>query len=105
MLTGASISVQGTIVASQGTKQKVELKVEKIIVVRPLLLLLLDLLQLKVILSLTLILYQVGKCDSSYPIQKKRVSREFLRTKAHLRPRTNTFGAVIDCLQLSFYLS
>ncbi|CAN7031427.1 hypothetical protein BRARA_H00899 [Brassica rapa] len=68
VLTGASISVQGTIVASQGTKQKVELKVEKIIV--------------------------VGKCDSSYPIQKKRVSREFLRTKAHLRPRTNTFGAV-----------
>jgi len=36
----------------------------------------------------------VGECDSSYPIQKKRVSREFLRTKAHLRPRTNTFGAV-----------
>ncbi|KAG2256216.1 hypothetical protein Bca52824_075510 [Brassica carinata] len=68
VLTGASISVQGTIVASQGTKQKVELKVDKIIV--------------------------VGKCDSSYPIQKKRVSREFLRTKAHLRPRTNTFGAV-----------
>ncbi|AEE83874.1 Class II aminoacyl-tRNA and biotin synthetases superfamily protein [Arabidopsis thaliana] len=68
ILTGASVSVQGTIVASQGTKQKVELKVEKIIV--------------------------VGECDSSYPIQKKRVSREFLRTKAHLRPRTNTFGAV-----------
>ncbi|MBA0713739.1 hypothetical protein Golax_012755, partial [Gossypium laxum] len=36
----------------------------------------------------------VGKSDPSYPIQKKRVSREFLRTKAHLRPRTNTFGAV-----------
>ncbi|XP_009144600.1 asparagine--tRNA ligase, chloroplastic/mitochondrial [Brassica rapa] len=68
VLTGASVSVQGTIVASQGSKQKVELKVHKIIL--------------------------VGKCDSSYPIQKKRVSREFLRTKAHLRPRTNTFGAV-----------
>ncbi|KAG5414251.1 hypothetical protein IGI04_001818 [Brassica rapa subsp. trilocularis] len=68
VLTGASVCVQGTIVASQGTKQKVELKVRKIIL--------------------------VGKCDSSYPIQKKRVSREFLRTKAHLRPRTNTFGAV-----------
>jgi len=37
---------------------------------------------------------QVGKSDSSFPIQKKRVSREFLRTKAHLRPRTSTFGAV-----------
>ncbi|XWS38576.1 hypothetical protein CRYUN_Cryun19dG0143300 [Craigia yunnanensis] len=66
--TGASIWVQGTLVASQGSKQKVELKVVKVVV--------------------------VGKSDPSYPIQKKRVSREFLRTKAHLRPRTNTFGAV-----------
>ncbi|XP_030946899.1 asparagine--tRNA ligase, chloroplastic/mitochondrial [Quercus lobata] len=66
--TGASIWVQGTLVPSQGSKQKVELKVKKIVV--------------------------VGKSDPSYPIQKKRVSREFLRTKAHLRPRTNTFGAV-----------
>ncbi|KAF5729848.1 hypothetical protein HS088_TW20G00213 [Tripterygium wilfordii] len=66
--TGASIWVQGTVVESQGSKQKVELKVNKIVV--------------------------VGKCDPSFPIQKKRVSREFLRTKAHLRPRTNTFGAV-----------
>ncbi|XP_059443494.1 asparagine--tRNA ligase, chloroplastic/mitochondrial [Corylus avellana] len=66
--TGASIWVQGIVVASQGSKQKVELKVKKIVV--------------------------VGKSDPSYPIQKKRVSREFLRTKAHLRPRTNTFGAV-----------
>nr|KJB37635.1 hypothetical protein B456_006G213600 [Gossypium raimondii] len=66
--TSASIWVQGTLVASQGSKQKVELKVEKVVV--------------------------VGKSDPSYPIQKKRVSREFLRTKAHLRPRTNTFGAV-----------
>ncbi|XVE65086.1 hypothetical protein DITRI_Ditri07aG0153900 [Diplodiscus trichospermus] len=66
--TGASIWVRGTLVASQGSKQKVELKVEKVVV--------------------------VGKSDPSYPIQKKRVSREFLRTKAHLLPRTNTFGAV-----------
>ncbi|GLT49172.1 hypothetical protein SLA2020_227500 [Shorea laevis] len=66
--TGASIWVQGILVASQGSKQKVELKVDKLMV--------------------------VGKCDPSFPIQKKRVSREFLRTKAHLRPRTNTFGAV-----------
>ncbi|KAK6251121.1 hypothetical protein SCA6_005126 [Theobroma cacao] len=66
--TGASIWVQGTLVASQGAKQKVELKVDKVVV--------------------------VGQSDPSYPIQKKRVSREFLRTKAHLRPRTNTFGAV-----------
>lgn len=66
--TGASICVQGTVVSSQGSKQKIELKVEKIVT--------------------------VGKSDSSFPIQKKRVSKEFLRTKAHLRPRTNTFGAV-----------
>ncbi|KAK4858289.1 hypothetical protein QYF36_013912 [Acer negundo] len=66
--TGASIWIQGTLVESQGSKQKVELKADKIVM--------------------------VGKSDPSYPIQKKRVSREFLRTKAHLRPRTNTFGAV-----------
>ncbi|KAL3743280.1 hypothetical protein ACJRO7_018564 [Eucalyptus globulus] len=66
--TGASIWIQGILVASQGSKQKVELKVKKIML--------------------------VGKSDPSYPIQKKRVSREFLRTKAHLRPRTNTFSAV-----------
>ncbi|XP_073285607.1 asparagine--tRNA ligase, chloroplastic/mitochondrial [Primulina huaijiensis] len=65
---GASVWIQGTIVGSQGSKQKVELKVEKLVT--------------------------VGKSDPSFPIQKKRVSREFLRTKAHLRPRTNTFGAV-----------
>ncbi|KAL4344215.1 hypothetical protein AHAS_Ahas11G0156100 [Arachis hypogaea] len=66
--TGASIWVQGVVVESQGSKQKVELKVNKIVL--------------------------VGKSDPSFPIQKKRASREFLRTKAHLRPRTNTFGAV-----------
>ncbi|MED6215756.1 hypothetical protein PIB30_001377 [Stylosanthes scabra] len=66
--TGASLWVQGVVVESQGSKQKVELKVNKIVL--------------------------VGKSDPSFPIQKKRASREFLRTKAHLRPRTNTFGAV-----------
>ncbi|KAG9158505.1 hypothetical protein Leryth_016152 [Lithospermum erythrorhizon] len=66
--TGASVWVQGIVVNSQGSKQKVELKVEKLIL--------------------------VGKSDNTFPIQKKRVTREFLRTKAHLRPRTNTFGAV-----------
>ncbi|XP_041994017.1 asparagine--tRNA ligase, chloroplastic/mitochondrial-like isoform X2 [Salvia splendens] len=66
--TGASVWIQGTVVASQGSKQKVELKVDKLVT--------------------------VGTSDPSFPIQKKRVSKEFLRTKAHLRPRTNTFGAV-----------
>jgi hypothetical protein len=42
---------------------------------------------------------QIGKSDpTSFPIQKKRASREFLRTVAHLRPRTNTFGAVCSTL-------
>ncbi|KAF5177268.1 Asparagine--trna ligase, partial [Thalictrum thalictroides] len=66
--TGASVWVEGVVVVSQGSKQKVELNVTKVIT--------------------------VGRSDSSFPIQKKRVTREFLRTKAHLRPRTNTFGAV-----------
>ncbi|CAM9002433.1 unnamed protein product [Rhodiola kirilowii] len=68
VLTGASVSIQGTVVESQGSKQKVELKADKIVL--------------------------FGKSDPSFPIQKKRVTREFLRSKAHLRPRTNTFGAV-----------
>ncbi|GAB4834992.1 hypothetical protein Ancab_033259 [Ancistrocladus abbreviatus] len=66
--TGASVWLHGTVINSQGSKQKVELKVNQIIM--------------------------IGKSDPSYPIQKKRVGREYLRTKAHLRPRTNTFGAV-----------
>ncbi len=36
----------------------------------------------------------VGVADASYPLQKKRHTMEFLREIAHLRPRTNTFGAV-----------
>ncbi|KAG9452314.1 hypothetical protein H6P81_005218 [Aristolochia fimbriata] len=67
--TGASVCVEGTLVQSQGAKQKVELKVTKLVT--------------------------VGTSDpTSFPIQKKRATREFLRTVAHLRPRTNTFGAV-----------
>ena len=36
-----------------------------------------------------------GTADSTYPLQKKGHTMEFLREKAHLRPRTNTFGAVL----------
>jgi asparaginyl-tRNA synthetase len=36
----------------------------------------------------------LGTCDNTYPLQKKGCSMEFLREIAHLRPRTNTFGAV-----------
>jgi asparaginyl-tRNA synthetase len=68
--TGASVSITGTLVESPGQKQKWELKAEKIT------------------------LY--GTCPAEeYPLQKKRHSFEFLRTIAHLRPRTNTQGAVL----------
>lgn len=67
--TGCSIKAMGTLAASPGKGQKVELKAEEIEV--------------------------LGWADPDiYPLQKKRHSFEFLRTIAHLRPRTNTFGAV-----------
>ncbi|GBG73626.1 hypothetical protein CBR_g16969 [Chara braunii] len=67
--TGASITVEGTVVASPGGKQKIEIKAD----------------------SVTL----VGRSDATtYPLQKKRHSFEYLRTIAHLRPRTNSIGAV-----------
>lgn len=70
LTTGASIAVTGKLVESPGQKQKWELKAEKI--------------QL------------FGTCaPETYPLQKKRHSFEFLRTIAHLRPRTNTQGAVL----------
>ncbi|MEW5796919.1 MAG: asparagine--tRNA ligase [Candidatus Zixiibacteriota bacterium] len=68
LLTGASVRVKGKLVPSQGEGQKYELTVES-----------LDL---------------VGEADPSYPLQKKRHTFEYLREIAHLRPRTNTFGAV-----------
>ena len=43
----------------------------------------------------------VGACDPSYPLQKKRHSYEYLRTIAHLRPRTNTFFAVFRIRSLA----
>ena len=67
--TGAALSVTGTLVESPGGKQKWEIKADSIIV--------------------------HGTClTEDYPLQKKRHSFEFLRTIAHLRPRTNTQGAV-----------
>ncbi|MBW1708006.1 MAG: asparagine--tRNA ligase, partial [Deltaproteobacteria bacterium] len=67
--TGCSVRVFGTLVSSPGKGQKVELQAREIEV--------------------------LGWADPEvYPLQKKRHSFEFLRTIAHLRPRTNTFGAV-----------
>ncbi|HRG36864.1 MAG TPA: asparagine--tRNA ligase, partial [Chitinophagales bacterium] len=66
--TGACLEVHGKLIASQGT-QKVEVAVKNIII--------------------------LGEADAEkYPIQPKKHSFEFLREKAHLRPRTNTFGAI-----------
>lgn len=69
--TGASIRVEGVLVASpEGHKQQFELQAHQI--------------------------HVYGECSAEdYPLQKKRHSFEFLRTIAHLRPRTNTQGAVL----------
>ncbi len=68
--TGASLRVVGNLVESMGKGQSMEVQAE------------------------SLELY--GTCDpESYPLQKKGHTLEFLREKAHLRPRTNTFGAVL----------
>jgi len=67
--TGASVSVDGSLVASPASGQKVEVKARALEV--------------------------IGEAPAeSYPLQKKAHSLEFLREIAHLRPRTNTFGAV-----------
>ena len=66
--TGACISVNGELVESVGSGQAAEIQAREIEV--------------------------LGVCDNTYPLQKKGHSMEFLREIAHLRPRTNTFGAV-----------
>ncbi|MBQ7822854.1 MAG: asparagine--tRNA ligase [Bacteroidaceae bacterium] len=67
--TGACVSVNGTLTASQGSGQKVEVQASEIEI--------------------------YGTADpATYPLQKKGHSMEFLREIAHLRPRTTTFGAV-----------
>lgn len=69
LTTGCSVIVKGILVESPGKGQKVEVKATEIKL--------------------------VGWADpETYPLQKKRHSFEYLRTIAHLRPRTNTFGAV-----------
>ena len=67
--TGACIAVSGKLVESIGSGQAVEIQAENIEV--------------------------YGTCDPvRYPLQKKDTSFEYLRTVAHMRPRTNTFGAI-----------
>jgi len=67
--TGACVSITGTLVQSQGKGQSSEIQAKKIEV--------------------------FGTADESFPLQKKGHTLEFLREIAHLRPRTNTFGAVL----------
>ncbi len=68
--TGACISVTGKLVQSQGQGQSVEIQAEKISVLGT-------------------------AVADTYPLQKKGHTLEFLRDIAHLRPRTNTFGAIL----------
>ena len=66
--TGACLSVTGELVQSVGSGQAVEIQAREIEV--------------------------LGTCGSDYPMQKKGQSMEYMRTHAHMRLRTNTFGAV-----------
>jgi asparaginyl-tRNA synthetase len=67
--TGCAVSITGEIVDSPGKGQRYELRATRVEL--------------------------VGGVAPDYPLQKKRHSFEFLRTIAHLRPRTNTIGAVL----------
>jgi asparaginyl-tRNA synthetase len=68
--TGACVAVTGQLVPSQGSGQAVEVKIEDVTI--------------------------YGPADpEKYPLQPKRHSLEFLRELAHLRPRTNTFSAIL----------
>lgn len=65
---GSSVEVWGRLVESPGKGQNLELQASKILL--------------------------IGTCSEDYPLQKKRHSFPFLREIAHLRPRSNTFGAI-----------
>ena len=67
--TGACISVEGKLVESPAAGQAVEIQATKIEV--------------------------LGTCDATYPMQKKGQTFEYMRQHAHMRLRTNTFGAVM----------
>ena len=65
--TGSSLAVTGALIESQGGNQKYEMRAEKVEI------------------------YSIAPDD--YPLQKKKMTDEYLRTIAHLRPRTNKYGA------------
>ena len=66
--TGASVAIHGNLIASPAQGQKWELRATRVEL--------------------------IGVADATYPLQKKGHTPEFLRTIAHLRPRSNLFGAV-----------
>jgi asparaginyl-tRNA synthetase len=70
LTTGCAVEVEGTVVASQGKNQEREIQATRVTL--------------------------IGAVEDpeTYPIAKKRHTFEYLRTVAHLRPRTNTFGAI-----------
>ncbi len=74
---GAAIIVKGTLVATPEAKQPFEIQATEVVV--------------------------EGASTPDYPLQKKRHSIEYLRTIAHLRPRTNTFQAVFRVRSLAAY--
>ena len=73
----SSIQVEGKLVETEGAKQPFEIHATKIEI--------------------------INVADLDYPIQKKNTSLEFLRTVAHLRPRTNTFSATFRVRSLLSY--
>ena len=73
----SSILVEGKLVSTEGAKQPVEIHATKIVV--------------------------EGESDNSYPLQKKRHTVEYLRTIAHLRPRSNMFSAVFRVRSVAAY--
>ncbi len=78
LLSGACVGVHGRWVESQGQGQSAEIVASKVVV--------------------------YGLSDSQYPLQKKALELEFLRQKAHLRARTNLFGAIFrirHCMAMS----
>ncbi len=68
ILMGSCVAIKGKIMASQGKGQSVEMHAQSLEI--------------------------YGNVNESYPLQKKATSLEFLREQAHLRPRTNLFGAI-----------
>jgi asparaginyl-tRNA synthetase len=74
---GSAIIVEGDLLESPGAKQPFELKAKQVLI--------------------------EGESTPDYPLQKKRHSFEYLRTIAHLRPRTNTFAAVFRVRSLAAF--